>query len=229
LDFDRFFEIFLPQCSKRPQSVTPKDKIAMNTSSHWLKPITLEGNHVRLEPLSQEHSAALGQAACDGELWKLWYTSVPTPEQTGEYIEKALESQQRGESSAFVVRHLASKEIVGCTRYYDIVPHNKRLAIGYTWYAQRVQRSAVNTECKLLLLGHAFETLQCIAVEFHTHWHNHASRQAIARLGAKQDGVLRQHMIMPDGSLRDTAVFSILDSEWSAVRRNLTAKLERHC
>ena len=127
----------------------------------------------------------------------------------------------------FVVRANETGEIVGCTRYFHVDAPNRRLEIGYTWYAKRAQRTAINTECKILLLAHAFETLECVAVEFRTHWFNHASREAIARLGAKQDGVLRNHQISPDGSYRDTVVFSIIESEWPAVKRHLAFRLDR--
>ena len=180
----------------------------------FIEPITLKGRHATLEPLAREHQDALKLAAADGELWRLWYTSVPAPDRTAQYID-------------FVVRLAATGEIVGCTRYFHVDASNRRLEIGYTWYAKRVQRSAVNTECKLLLLTHAFETLKCIAVEFRTHWFNHASREAILRLGAKQDGVLRNHQISSDGSYRDTVVFSIIESEWPAVKSHLQFMLER--
>ena len=166
-------------------------------------------------------------AAADGELWKLWYTSVPTPEATAAWIDAALEMRERLGAMPFVVRSTASGDIVGSTRYFNVDAAHRRLEIGHTWYAKRAQRSAVNTECKLLLLTHAFEALHCIAVEFRTHFFNFASRAAIARLGAKQDGILRNHQIMPDGTRRDTVVFSVIDGEWPAVKRNLQFLLER--
>jgi RimJ/RimL family protein N-acetyltransferase len=187
----------------------------------FISPVTLRGRHATLEPLAPEHEDALRRAAADGELWRLWYTSVPTPEKTGAYIDTALDMRENLGAMPFVVRANATGEIVGCTRYFHVDAANRRLEIGYTWYAKSAQRSAINTECKLLLLTHAFETLKCIAVEFRTHWFNHASREAIARLGAKQDGVLRNHQISPDGSYRDTVVFSIIESEWPAVKRHL--------
>lgn len=193
----------------------------------FLQAVTLRGEHVSLEPLQREHAEALRAAAGDGKLWQLWYTSVPTPENTETYIEQALAMQAQGIALPFVVRALASGEIVGSTRYCNADAGHRRLEIGYTWYAERVQRSAVNTEAKLLLLQHAFESLDCIAVEFRTNWFNQRSRAAIARLGAKQDGVLRSHQRMPDGSLRDTVVFSIVAAEWPAVRKHLTLKLQR--
>ncbi|MEO8741977.1 MAG: GNAT family protein [Lysobacteraceae bacterium] len=198
----------------------------MDSTKAWLQPVTLQGAHMRLEPLQFEHAAALRDAASDGELWKLWFTSVPTPDGVEAYIATALTERDAGVSLPFVVRD-ANGSIVGSTRYCHADAVNRRVEIGYTWYAQRVQRSGLNTEAKLLLLTHAFETLDCIAVEFRTNWFNLRSRTAIARLGAKQDGVLRNHLVMPDGSFRDTVVFSIIASEWPAVRRNLQFLLDR--
>ena len=193
----------------------------------FIEPVTLEGWHVTLEPLAREHEADVRRAAADGELWQLWYTSVPAPDKTVGYIDTALRMREELGAMPFAVRDNVSAEIVGCTRYFNVDAANRRLEIGHTWYATRVQRTAINTECKLLLLAHAFEKLKCIAVEFRTHWFNHASREAIARLGAKQDGVLRNHQIAPDGSYRDTVVFSIIESEWPAVRQHLRFQLER--
>ncbi|OLC65307.1 MAG: GNAT family N-acetyltransferase [Betaproteobacteria bacterium 13_1_40CM_4_64_4] len=193
----------------------------------FIEPVTLEGRHATLEPLARKHEADLNHAAVDGELWQLWYTSVPASDQIGAYIAAALKMRADLGAMPFVVRDNASGEIVGCTRYFNVDAANRRLEIGHTWYAKRAQRTAINTECKLLLLTHAFEKLRCIAIEFRTHWFNHASREAIARLGAKQDGVLRNHQILPDGSYRDTVVFSIIESEWPAVKRHLTFLLER--
>jgi len=166
------------------------------------------------------------QAAADGELWKLWYTSVPSPDQTTTWLDAALDMRERQGAMPFAVRANDSGNIVGSTRYFNVDVANRRLEIGHTWYAQRAQRTAINTECKLLLLTHAFEQLRCIAVEFRTHWFNHRSREAILRLGAKQDGVLRNHQLLSDGSRRDTVVFSILDGEWAAVKRHLSDNLE---
>jgi RimJ/RimL family protein N-acetyltransferase len=193
----------------------------------FIEPVTLKGAHATLEPLATGHAAALAAAAADGELWRLWYTSIAPPERMHEYVATALDMRERLGAMPFVVRENASGEIVGCTRYFNVDVANRRLEIGHTWYAKRVQRTGVNTECKLLLLGHAFEKLSCIAVEFRTHWFNHASRAAIARLGARQDGVLRNHQLMPDGARRDTVVFSIIDGEWPAVKRHLQFQLER--
>ena len=196
-------------------------------SQRFVEPVVLEGAHARLEPLAREHEAGVRAAAADGELWKLWFTSVPSPERTSAWLDTALDMRERLGAMPFVVRSRASGEIVGSTRYFNVDAANRRLEIGHTWYAKRAQRSAINTECKLLLLGHAFQTLRCIAVEFRTHWFNHRSREAILRLGAKQDGVLRNHQIAPDGSYRDTVVFSIIESEWPAVKRHLRFLLER--
>ena len=192
----------------------------------WRDAPTLIGRHVRLEPLARTHADGLRAAAGDGELWTLWYTSVPTPESTEAYIDTALAAQAEGRALPFVVRD-ADGTIVGSTRFGNIEATHRRVEIGWTWYARRVQRTALNTEAKRLLLTHAFETMDCNVVQFCTHWHNLASRAAIARLGAKQDGVLRNHMIMPDGGTRDTVVFSIIASEWPAVRQGLDHRLAR--
>ena len=196
-----------------------------SSATNWLQAVTLAGRHVRLEPLSREHVEGLQQAASDGELWRLWYTSVPAPDATAAYVDSALALQAQGKALPFVVRD-ANGGIVGCTRFGNVDADNRRVEIGWTWYAKRVQRTALNTEAKLLLLQLAFEKMQCAAVEFRTSWFNHASRNAIARLGAKQDGVLRNHMRMPDGTYRDTVVFSIIANEWPMVQRHLQFKLE---
>ena len=192
----------------------------------FIEPVTLKGAHATLEPLATAHEAGLRAAAADGELWRLWYTSVAPPDRMGDYIALALDMRERLGAMPFAVRNNTG-DVVGCTRYFNVDATNRRLEIGHTWYAKRVQRTAINTECKLLLLTHAFEALGCIAVEFRTHWFNHASRAAIERLGAKQDGVLRNHQLLPDGARRDTVVFSIVDGEWAAVRRHLKFLLER--
>jgi RimJ/RimL family protein N-acetyltransferase len=195
--------------------------------SRWIEPVTLNGDHVTLEPLTREHVPALAAATADGELWRLWYTGVPDQEGVGAYLDTALEGRdQRGELP-FAVRHRATGEVIGSTRYCHVDESNRRLEIGHTWYASRFQRTPVNSECKRLLLAHAFEALGAIAVEFRTHWHNRASRAAIARLGAKQDGVLRNHTRSAEGIYRDTVVFSIIDLEWPAVRQNLDFQLSR--
>ena len=193
----------------------------------FVDPVTLTGTHASVEPLGREHEEALQRAVADGELWRLWYTTVPPPEKMSQYIAIALDMRERLDAMPFVIREKSSGEIVGCTRYFNVDATNRRLEIGHTWYSKRVQRGPINTECKLLLLTHAFEKLQCIAVEFRTHWFNHASRTAIERLGAKQDGVLRNHQVLADGSKRDTVVFSIIDGEWPAVKRHLRYQLER--
>lgn len=196
-------------------------------TSRFIEPVTLRGTHVTLEPLAREHLDAIRTAAADGELWRLWYTSVPSPGTTQGWLDAALDMRERDGAMPFAVRDNASGEIVGSTRYFHVDAVNRRLEIGHTWYAKRMQRTAVNTECKLLLLTHAFETLGCIAVEFRTHWFNQASRAAILRLGARQDGVLRNHQLLADGSRRDTVVFSIVDGEWLAAKRHLQYLLER--
>ncbi len=194
----------------------------------FIDPVTLKGGIATLEPLAIGHEATLAKAAADGELWRLWYTSIAPPDRMHEYVATALDMRERLGAMPFVVRENATSDIVGCTRYFNVDATNRRLEIGHTWYAKRVQRTGLNTECKLMLLGHAFETLHCIAVEFRTHWFNQASRTAIARLGAKQDGVLRNHQLMPDGARRDTVVFSIIDGEWPAVKQHLQFQLKRH-
>ena len=193
----------------------------------FIEPVTLTGAHATLEPLALSHVPALVEAARDGELWRLWYTSVPTPEGAEAYVKTALDTRERLGGMPLVVRHNPTGDVVGCTRYFNVDAANRRLEIGYTWYAKRVQRTPLNTEVKLLMLGHAFEKLRCVAVEFRTHWFNFASRAAIARLGAKQDGVLRNHQVMPDGTLRDTVVFSIIESEWPTVRGHLRYQLDK--
>jgi RimJ/RimL family protein N-acetyltransferase len=195
--------------------------------SRWIEPVTLQGEHVRLVPLTPEHEQALTAAASDGQLWKLWYTFVPPPDKTRAYIDTALDMRDRSGAHPFAVIDAKSGDIVGSTRYFNVDEANRRLEIGHTWYAKRVQKTALNTEAKLLLLAHAFDRLDAIAVEFRTHFMNHASRTAIARLGAKQDGILRNHQVGKDGVLRDTVVFSIIRSEWPAVRANLNFRLER--
>lgn len=193
----------------------------------WNTPPQLAGRHVALEPLSVAHADGLRGALDGGELAAAWYTNVPEPAGVDDYIADALAMRERNEAMAFAVRD-ASGEMVGSTRYYDLNAAVPRLSIGYTWYAPKAQRTGLNTEAKLLLLGHAFETLGCVAVAFETSWFNHASRAAIARLGAKQDGVLRGHRRHADGSVRDTVVFSIIESEWPAVKSNLQFKLDQH-
>ena len=193
----------------------------------FIEPVLLRGEHATLEPLAREDRAAIEAAAADGALWELWYTSVPAPDRTSTWLDAALDMRERLGAMPFAVRANASGEVVGSTRYFNVDAANRRLEIGHTWYARSAQRTAINTECKLMLLTHAFEKLGCIAVEFRTHWFNFRSREAILRLGAKQDGVLRNHQLMPDGSRRDTVVFSIVDGDWPAVRRHLQFQLAR--
>jgi RimJ/RimL family protein N-acetyltransferase len=194
----------------------------------WVDPVTLSGDLVRLEPLAAAHTDELVAAASDGQLWQLWYTSVPRPEAMADDVARRLAERDAGTLVPFTVRRADTGAVIGATNYMNIEPEGPRLEIGGTWNAASVQRSGTNSESKLLLLGHAFEQLGAIAVEFRTHWHNRQSRTAIAALGAKQDGVLRNHRRLPDGSLRDTVVFSILDSEWPAVRAGLVSRLARH-
>ena len=192
-----------------------------------LQPVTLSGRDVELLPLSIDHCEALKTAVRDGELWRLWYTSVPAPDAMRSEIERRLALQEAGSMLPFTVVEKTTGEIVGMTTYMHIDAVNRRVEIGSTWYAQRVQRTALNTEAKLLLLSHAFETLACIAVEFRTHLMNAPSRRAIERLGAKLDGVLRSHALAPNGSLRDTCVYSVIAAEWPAVKANLEWQLIR--
>ena len=191
-------------------------------------PVALEGNGVRLEPLESSHAGALAQAAGDGKLWELWYTSVPAPDQVPQYIADALKGQQAGHMLPWAVRELATGSIVGSTRYHDIVAAIDRVEIGYTWYAQGWQRSHVNTACKLLLLTHAFETLGCQVVGLRTDNFNFASQRAIAALGAHLDGVIRHHQARRDGTVRDSVMYSILRAEWPDVKRHLALRLVRH-
>ena len=190
----------------------------------WLEPVTLRGQYARLEPLSAAHRDGLVEAAKDGELFKLWYTSVPKPEDMEKEIARRLGLQSAGSMLPFTVFD-AEGGIAGMTTYMNVDATNRRVEIGSTWYAKRVQRTPLNTQCKLLLLLQAFETLDCIAVEFRTHFFNHQSRRAIERLGAKQDGILRSHQIAPNGTLRDTVVFSIIASEWPTVKAHLNYQL----
>lgn len=190
----------------------------------WLEPVTLRGTHARLEPLSQAHREGLVEAVQDGELWKLWYTFVPQPDHMAKEIDRRLGLQTAGSMLPFTVFD-ADDRIAGMTTYMNVDAANRRVEIGSTCYAGRVQRTPLNTQCKLLLLAHAFEQLDCIAVEFRTHFFNHQSRRAIERLGAKQDGILRSHQIAPNGTLRDTVVYSIIASEWPTVKTHLTYQL----
>ena len=193
------------------------------------RPTVLEGHGVRLEPLAREHHDGLVAAASDGDLWKLWFTSVPEPGQAHAYISAALAGQDAGHMLPWSVIDIASGAIVGSTRFHDIVPAVDRVEIGYTWYARRCQKTHVNTACKLLLLGHAFDDLGCSVVGFRTDNFNFASQQAIAALGARKDGVIRHHQARRDGTVRDTVMFSILAVEWPDVKRHLELRLARHC
>ena len=194
---------------------------------NWSNLIALSGDRVKLVPLKMEHRDALIKAASDGQLWELWYTSVPSEATIDQYMQTALQEQADEQSHPFVIIDQQTQKVIGSTRYCNIDPSNFRLEIGYTWYAQSYQRTGTNTECKFLLLRHAFEELKCIAVEFRTHWFNEKSRNAILRLGAKQDGVLRNHRMDKDGTLRDTVVFSIIQSEWPVVKKSLQFKMNR--
>ena len=190
----------------------------------WLEPVSLQGPHARLVPLSQEHCDGLAEAVRDGELWKLWYTLIPRAADMGKEIDRRLSLQAAGSMLPFTVFDAAGT-IAGMTTYMNVDAVNRRVEIGSTWYAKRVQRSALNTQCKLLLLAHAFENLDCIAVEFRTHFFNHQSRSGIERLGAKLDGILRSHQLASNGTLRDTVVYSIIAAEWPTVRAHLTYQL----
>jgi len=191
-------------------------------------PVTLEGHGIRLEPLAYQHHDELLIAAADGKLWELWFTSVPEPDQTRDYIASALAGQEAGHMLPWAVRELTSGRVIGSTRYHDIAAAIDRVEIGYTWYAKSWQRSYVNTSCKLLLLGHAFDALGCKAVGLRTDNFNFASQRAIEALGAKKDGVIRHHQARRDGTVRDSVMYSILASEWPDVRRHLELRLVRH-
>ena len=193
----------------------------------WPELFSAEGNHVCVVPLSVEHHDDLVEAASDGALHRLWYTMVPSPEDVGAEIERRLGLRKAGSMLPFAIIDKSNGKAVGMTTYMNIDARNRRVEIGSTWYRQSVQKTPLNTECKLLLLRHAFEKLDCICVEFRTHFMNLQSRRAIERLGAKLDGILRSHMIMANGSVRDTAVYSIIASEWPAVQANLTWQLEK--
>jgi RimJ/RimL family protein N-acetyltransferase len=190
----------------------------------WLEPVSLSGPHAQLKPLSQDHCDGLTEAVKDGELWKLWYTFIPKAEDMRKEIDRRLGLQAAGSMLPFTVFD-TDGNIAGMTTYMNVDAPNQRVEIGSTWYAKRVQRSALNTQCKLLLLSHAFEKLDCIAVEFRTHFFNHQSRRGIERLGAKLDGILRNHQIAPNGTLRDTVVYSIIASEWPTVKAHLNYQL----
>ncbi|WP_419933888.1 GNAT family N-acetyltransferase [Candidatus Palauibacter sp.] len=193
-----------------------------------LHPVTLDGLGVRLEPLGFEHAEALAEAAADGELWNLFFTFVPAPNEVTSYIETALEGQAAGHMLPWAVRLLETGAVIGSTRYHDILPHVDRVEIGYTWYGASHQRTHVNTACKLLLMTHAFETVGCGVVGLRTDGMNLRSQRAIEALGAKKDGVLRNHSLRRDGSVRDDVMYSVLRHEWPAVKRHLETRLWRH-
>jgi RimJ/RimL family protein N-acetyltransferase len=192
----------------------------------FIDPVSLMGRYVSLVPLTYSHHDDLVEAVKDGELWSLWYTKIPAPEGVRAEIDRRLDLQRQGSMLAFAVIEQSTQQAVGMTTFMHIDVLNRRVEIGSTWYRRRVQRSALNTECKLLLLTHAFERLNCIAVEFRTHFFNMQSRAAIERLGAKLDGILRQHQFASNGTLRDTCVYSILDREWPAVKSHLIHRLQ---
>jgi len=192
-----------------------------------LSPATLEAHGLRLEPLTPSHAPDLAKAVTDGNLWELWYTVVPKPDEIDKYIETALAGQRAGHMLPWAVRELSTNTIIGSTRYHDIVAPIDRVEIGYTWYAASRQKTHVNTSCKLLLLTHAFDSLGCAVVGLRTDNFNLNSQRAIAALGAKKDGVIRHHQARRDGSARDSVMFSILREEWPDVRRHLTARLAR--
>lgn len=193
----------------------------------WLNEIELKGDLVSLVPLRKEHADALVEASNDGKLWEIWYTGVPSKDSVDGFIDKALADQALDKSLPFLIIENETQRVLGSSRYLNAEKVHRRLEIGHTWYRKSAQRSGVNTECKLLLLSHAFEELGALCVQFRTHWHNHASRNAIERLGAKQDGVLRNHLIDAAGASRDTVVFSILENEWSTVKQSLIFRKHR--
>lgn len=196
--------------------------------STWFTSFELIGKHVQLIPLELAHAEELIEAASDGLLWNLWYTSVPTANLMEHYIELALKAKDQNLAYPFSVVDKKTDTLIGSTRFCNADAQNRRLEIGYTWYAQSFQKTIVNTECKFLMLQYAFEYLDCIAVEFRTHFHNFNSREAILRLGAKQDGILRNHSLDKTGHLRDTVVFSIIDQEWPTVKKSLLHRLQKY-
>lgn len=193
----------------------------------WLVETQLKGDLVTLIPMTKAHRDAMVEATSDGKLCELWYTAVPSDNTIDAYIDTALKEHAADRSLPFCVIENSSQKLIGSSRYLNAEQQHRRLEIGNTWYRASAQRSGINTECKLLLLSHAFETLNAACVEFRTHWHNHPSRNAIARLGAKQDGVLRNHQIDASGAHRDTVVFSIIEHEWPTVKRSLLFKANR--
>jgi RimJ/RimL family protein N-acetyltransferase len=201
--------------------------VAKSDTTTWLQPVTLRGTRATLEPLSHAHRDQLIEAVKDGELWRLWYTFVPEPDKMAAEIDRRLGLQAAGSMLPFAVIDNLARRAVGMTTYMNIDAVNRRVEIGSTWYGKSAQRTELNTQCKLMLLGHAFETLGCIAVEFRTHFFNHQSRRGIERLGAKLDGILRSHQLVSNGTLRDTCVYSIIAAEWPTVKAHLTYQLSR--
>jgi N-acetyltransferase len=193
----------------------------------WLEPVTLRSERAVLEPLDHRHGDDLIEAVNDGALWNLWYTSIPRPEAMHAEIDRRLGLQAAGSMLPFAVIDTESGRAIGMTTYMNVDAVHRRVEIGSTWYRKSVQRTDLNTNCKLALLTHAFETLRCIAVEFRTHFFNHQSRRGIERLGAKLDGILRSHQVAANGTLRDTCVYSIIASEWPTVRAHLAYQLSR--
>ena len=193
----------------------------------WPEPVTLPGDDVMLEPLAQRHAGDLIEAVKDGELWNLWYTAIPEPGKMSAEIDRRLSLQKAGSMLPFAVIDAAGGKAVGMTTYMNIDAANRRVEIGSTWYRKSTQRTAINTQCKMLLLSHAFEALGCIAVEFRTHFFNQQSRRGIERLGAKLDGILRSHQVAPNGTLRDTCVYSIVAAEWPTVKAHLSFQLSK--
>ena len=202
--------------------------ILKGTEMSWPKPVTLHSKTVQLEPLSIDHVSDLINAVKDGNLYNHWYTSIPQPKNMKMEIERRLKLQDMGTMLPFAVISLKTEKAVGMTTYMNVDKENKRVEIGSTWYAKSVQRTSLNTECKLVLLEHAFEKLNCICVEFRTHFMNHQSRRGIERLGAKLDGILRSNAIQKNGTIRDTAVYTIIGSEWSSVKANLEYQLVKN-
>ena len=198
------------------------------TQAFVVEPVVLRQNGLRLEPLALAHEEGLAAAAADGQLWRLRVTSVPEPQETRLYIETALEMRAQGSRFAFAVIDEASERVLGSTSFHDILPAVRRMEIGYTWYARSVQRSHVNTTCKLLLMRHAFEALNCAVVGWRTDNYNFASQRAIERLGAKKDGVIRGHALRRDGTIRDTVMYSLRSGEWPESRAQLLSLLELH-
>lgn len=193
----------------------------------WLKEKSLDGENIFLIPMEESHVDALSHAASDGKLWELWFTQVPSKENTEAYVQKALNDKKDGTCLPFVIINKLTGKIIGSTRICHASEKHRRIEIGYSWIANSFQKTEANTESKFLLLSYAFEELKTIAVEFRTHFHNRGSRMAIERLGARQDGVLRNHQIMPDGSYRDSVVYSIIESEWPAVKAGLVFHINR--